>query len=129
MISVSRMAGTSVRVVVPSASRAAAISFRTLFFAPVTVTSPARRAPPTTRNLSTGRIVGCRHGQPHAHLHPHRDDGSTGFGGRGRISKNDPRLVAYADCDEANSALGVALATSEMDSDVAEVLVRVQNDL
>ena len=57
------------------------------------------------------------------------DDGSTGFGGRGRISKNDSRLVAYADCDEANSALGVALATSEMDADVAEVLVRVQNDL
>ncbi|MEP6762061.1 MAG: cob(I)yrinic acid a,c-diamide adenosyltransferase [Sporichthyaceae bacterium] len=57
------------------------------------------------------------------------DDGTTGFGGRGRISKNDSRLVAYADCDEANSAVGVALATSEMDADVAEVLVRVQNDL
>src|SRR5215210_2796009 len=72
MISVSRVAGTSVRVVVPSASSAAAISFRTLFFAPVTVTSPARRAPPTTRNLSTGGIVGCRDGQPHPHLHAHR---------------------------------------------------------
>ena len=57
------------------------------------------------------------------------DDGSTGFGGRGRISKNDPRLVAYADCDEANSAIGVALATGDVPTDVAEVLVRVQNDL
>ena len=29
------------------------------------------------------------------------DDGTTALGGRGRISKNDPRLEAYADCDEA----------------------------
>ena len=29
------------------------------------------------------------------------DDGTTGYGGRGRISKNDVRLVAYAECDEA----------------------------
>ena len=36
MISTSRMSGTLVRVVVPSASRAAAISFRTLFLAPGT---------------------------------------------------------------------------------------------
>src|SRR5471030_1968624 len=46
------MRGTSVRVVRPSASNAAAIVLRTLFFAPVTRTTPARRAPPTTRNLS-----------------------------------------------------------------------------
>ena len=57
------------------------------------------------------------------------DDGTTGFGGRGRITKNDSRLVAYADCDEANSAVGVALAGGDVDPDVAEVLVRVQNDL
>jgi cob(I)alamin adenosyltransferase len=57
------------------------------------------------------------------------DDGTTGFGGRGRIAKNDSRLVAYADCDEANSAVGVALATGHVAADVTEVLVRVQNDL
>jgi cob(I)alamin adenosyltransferase len=57
------------------------------------------------------------------------DDGSTGYGGRGRISKNDPRLVAYADCDEANSVIGVALASGALDADVASVLTRVQNDL
>lgn len=57
------------------------------------------------------------------------DDGTTGFGGRGRISKNDPRLLAYAECDEANSALGVALASGVVDADVAAVLTRVQNDL
>jgi cob(I)alamin adenosyltransferase len=57
------------------------------------------------------------------------DDGTTGYGGRGRISKNDPRLVAYADCDEANSAIGVALAAGDLDADVTETLTRVQNDL
>jgi cob(I)alamin adenosyltransferase len=57
------------------------------------------------------------------------DDGTTGFGGRGRIGTNDVRLVAYADCDEANSTIGVALASGPLDGDVAAVLVRAQNDL
>jgi cob(I)alamin adenosyltransferase len=57
------------------------------------------------------------------------DDGSTGYGGRGRISKNDPRLEAYADCDEAGAFLGVALASGSLDPDVEAVLTRVQNDL
>ena len=57
------------------------------------------------------------------------DDGTTGYGGRGRISKNDPRLEAYADCDEAGAFLGVALASGSLAADVAAVLTRVQNDL
>jgi len=57
------------------------------------------------------------------------DDGTTGFGGRGRISKSDARLIAYADCDEANSAVGVAIAGGGVDEDLTQVLVRVQNDL
>jgi len=57
------------------------------------------------------------------------DDGSTGYGGRGRISKNDERLEAYADCDEAGAFLGVALATGGLEPDVAAVVRRVQNDL
>jgi cob(I)alamin adenosyltransferase len=57
------------------------------------------------------------------------DDGTTGYGGRGRISKNDSRLVAYADCDEANSTIGVAVASGELADDVRAVLVRMQNDL
>ena len=57
------------------------------------------------------------------------DDGTTGYGGRGRISKNDPRLEAYADCDEAGAFIGVALASGTLDDDVAAVLVRAQNDL
>ncbi|HEX6920941.1 MAG TPA: cob(I)yrinic acid a,c-diamide adenosyltransferase [Actinomycetes bacterium] len=57
------------------------------------------------------------------------DDGTTGYGGRGRIAKTDSRLVAYADCDEANSTIGVALAFGGLDEDVVAVLGRVQNDL
>ena len=45
--------GHVVRVEVPRASRVAAISLSTLFLAPATVTSPASRAPPATRNRST----------------------------------------------------------------------------
>ena len=57
------------------------------------------------------------------------DDGTTGFGGRGRISKNDLRLVAYADCDEANSALGVVVACGECEDEVVSTVRRVQNEL
>jgi len=57
------------------------------------------------------------------------DDGSTGWGGRGRISKNDARLEAYADCDEAGAFLGVALATGGLADEIAAVVSRVQNDL
>ena len=38
------------------------------------------------------------------------DDGTTGLGDFGRTRKTDPRLAAYADVNEANAALGVALA-------------------
>jgi cob(I)alamin adenosyltransferase len=57
------------------------------------------------------------------------DDGTTALGDFSRVRKTDPRLEAYADVDEANSALGVALATGNLSPDVVEVLVTVQNDL
>ncbi|MGH3551013.1 MAG: cob(I)yrinic acid a,c-diamide adenosyltransferase, partial [Mycobacterium sp.] len=38
------------------------------------------------------------------------DDGTTGLSDFSRVSKNDVRLVAYADCDEANAAIGAAIA-------------------
>jgi cob(I)alamin adenosyltransferase len=57
------------------------------------------------------------------------DDGTTALGDLSRVTKNDPRLVAYADTDEANSALGVALALGGLDDHVRSVLLRVQNDL
>jgi cob(I)alamin adenosyltransferase len=46
-----------------------------------------------------------------------------------RVPKTDPRLVAYADVDEANSAIGVALALGSPDAAVADLLRGVQNDL
>jgi cob(I)alamin adenosyltransferase len=57
------------------------------------------------------------------------DDGTTGLGDFSRTSKNDPRLVAYADVDETNSAIGVALAHGELDPEVTATLRRIQNDL
>jgi cob(I)alamin adenosyltransferase len=57
------------------------------------------------------------------------DDGSTSLGDFSRTSKTDLRLEAYADVDEANSALGVVLALSQPPADVAAVLNRIQNEL
>ncbi|TSD93888.1 cob(I)yrinic acid a,c-diamide adenosyltransferase [Skermania sp. ID1734] len=57
------------------------------------------------------------------------DDGTTGLSDFSRVSKNDPRLAAYADCDEANAAIGVAIALGQPSAAVAAVLQHVQNDL
>jgi len=57
------------------------------------------------------------------------DDGTTGLSDFSRVSKNDARLTAYADCDEANSAIGVAIALGEPDQTIAGVLRQIQNDL
>ncbi|WP_216897462.1 cob(I)yrinic acid a,c-diamide adenosyltransferase [Nocardia alni] len=57
------------------------------------------------------------------------DDGTTGLSDFSRVAKNDPRLVAYADCDEANAAIGVAIALGQPDAALREVLRQVQNDL
>jgi len=57
------------------------------------------------------------------------DDGSTVLGDFRRTTKTDPRLVAYADADEANSSIGVAVTCGELRADVRTVLVRIQNDL
>ncbi len=57
------------------------------------------------------------------------DDGTTGLSDFSRVSKNDPRLVAYADCDEANSAIGVALALGQPGQEISGVLRQIQNDL
>ncbi|WP_256839566.1 cob(I)yrinic acid a,c-diamide adenosyltransferase [Ornithinimicrobium faecis] len=57
------------------------------------------------------------------------DDGTTALGDFSRTSKNDPRLIAYADSDETNSTIGVAVAAGGLRHDVEETLVRVQNDL
>lgn len=49
-------------------------------------------------------------------------DGST-------VAKTDPRLVAYADCDEANAALGMVMALARPAPEVAGVIARLQNEL
>lgn len=57
------------------------------------------------------------------------DDGTTALGDFGRTRKTDPRLAAYADVNEANAAIGVAVAAGALPEEVVTVLRRVQNDL
>ncbi len=57
------------------------------------------------------------------------DDGTTALGDLSRVTKNDPRLHAYADTDEANSSIGVAIALGGLGEDVDALLTRIQNDL
>ncbi|MEC3997258.1 cob(I)yrinic acid a,c-diamide adenosyltransferase [Actinacidiphila sp. DG2A-62] len=57
------------------------------------------------------------------------DDGTTALGDMSRTAKTDSRIAAYADANEANAVLGVALALGGLAPEVARVLVRVQNDL
>ena len=58
------------------------------------------------------------------------DDGTTSLGDMSRTSKNDPRLEAYADVDEANSSIGVVLALGKIESEaITKLLIRIQNDL
>ncbi len=57
------------------------------------------------------------------------DDGTTALGDMSRVPKTAPRIAAFADVDEANAAVGIALALGGLTEDVREVLLRVQNDL
>ncbi|WP_331436540.1 cob(I)yrinic acid a,c-diamide adenosyltransferase [Gordonia sp. w5E2] len=58
------------------------------------------------------------------------DDGTTGLSDFSRVAKTDARVVAYADCDEANTFIGTALALGgEIPDAITTVLTTVQNDL
>lgn len=57
------------------------------------------------------------------------DDGTTALGDLSRTTKTDPRLVAYADVDETNAAIGVALALGGLPDDVRDLLLGIQNEL
>ncbi|BBY14816.1 cob(I)yrinic acid a,c-diamide adenosyltransferase [Mycolicibacterium litorale] len=57
------------------------------------------------------------------------DDGTTGLSDFSRVTKNDPRLIAYADCDETNAAIGVAIALGNPPERILAVLRQIQNDL
>jgi cob(I)alamin adenosyltransferase len=57
------------------------------------------------------------------------DDGTTALGDMSRVRKTDPRVGAYAYCDETNASIGVAIALGELAEPIAAVLRQVQNDL
>ena len=57
------------------------------------------------------------------------DDGTTALGDFSRTPKTDPRLAAYADANEANACLGVAVAVGGLREDLRATLVRIQNEL
>jgi cob(I)alamin adenosyltransferase len=57
------------------------------------------------------------------------DTGTTALGDGERVPKTDPRIAAYADVDECNAAIGVALALGDPPAEVRQMLTAVQNDL
>jgi cob(I)alamin adenosyltransferase len=57
------------------------------------------------------------------------DDGTTSLGDMSRARKTDARLAAYADTDEANSAIGVAVTMGQLPAGISALLVRIQNEL
>ena len=57
------------------------------------------------------------------------DAGQTRLSDLSPVNKTDPRVEAYGDVDEANSAIGVALAVGGLPDEVAAVLRRVQNEM
>ena len=57
------------------------------------------------------------------------DAGSTGLADGNRIDKSSQRIAAIGSIDELNAALGLALATPELERDVAGCLSEVQNTL
>lgn len=57
------------------------------------------------------------------------DEGTTALGDFSRTHKTDTRLQAYADSNEANAVIGVAIAAGNLPEEVVATLTRVQNDL
>jgi cob(I)alamin adenosyltransferase len=57
------------------------------------------------------------------------DAGSTRLGNNEVAHKTDPRIAGYADTDECNAAIGVALALGGLADDIRAVLTAIQNDL
>jgi cob(I)alamin adenosyltransferase len=57
------------------------------------------------------------------------DDGTTALADGTRAAKTDSRLAAYADVEEANCAIGVAVAIGQLGAEITELLSRIQNEL
>ncbi len=55
--------------------------------------------------------------------------GAPAWADMSETAKTDLRLTAYADVDETNAQIGVAVATGALEPDVVTVLTRIQNDL
>ena len=56
------------------------------------------------------------------------DDGTTGLGDGTRVAKDSARVAAYGTVDEANSTIGLLLASS-LPEDIRELLTTVQHQL
>ena len=56
------------------------------------------------------------------------DDGTTGLGDGSRVAKDSARVAAYGTVDEANSCIGLVLA-SDIPDDVRTLLTGVQHQL
>lgn len=57
------------------------------------------------------------------------DDGTTALADGSRARKTDSRLEAYADTDEANCAIGVAITLGGLPPEMVTLLARIQNEL
>lgn len=57
------------------------------------------------------------------------DDGTTGLANGERVDKVDPRVGAFGDIDETNSALGLLLAEPDLPAQIGTTLTRVQHEL
>jgi|SRR5215469_11039449 len=57
------------------------------------------------------------------------DDGTSALVDGSRVAKTDSRLQAYADTDEANCAIGMALTFGQLPSAMNSLLGRIQNEL
>ena len=140
MIAMSVIRGTLVITLRPGASNAAAISFNAEFFAPTTCTvagQPGTTVHPDDVDIGDRRVTGVAGPTPQASrpasgragivrsgirrlcvmaVHLTRiytkagDAGMTRLSNNEQVPKTDPRIAAYADVDECNAAIGVALA-------------------
>lgn len=62
------------------------------------------------------------------------DKGETGLLGGKRVSKDDPRIIAYGSVDELNSYIGLVLSLlslkdKDLFNDITNLFIRVQSDL
>jgi cob(I)alamin adenosyltransferase len=57
------------------------------------------------------------------------DDGTTALADGTRTAKTDTRLAAYADVEEANCAIGVAISIGQFGPELSGLLARIQNEM